>query len=149
MDQLEFGAILNERPELYDGFGFFMNRETNKVQFYYFDDMARKHGKLPGNPDVPEDRESYHVLLTSVRKGIVHVEKPFTSCFIDPFVYATRIVRAGFNGIMIRETQYSLILLSTALLDTLKLFKTAGGFVMKDEDGVDVFHEGLNKGKKL
>jgi len=131
----------------FDGFGFYVHPETHEVVFDYFDDVAREYGPLPGARVIPDDREGYHVLLSSVRKGRVHIEKPFTSTFLDAFVYAAHIARAGFTGVMIRETKYSLAILEATLVEMLTLHAKSYGFVMKNEQDIDVFHVGLKKEK--
>jgi len=139
--------LLYIKPIAFDGFGFYVHPETKEVVFNYFDDVAREYGQLPGDPNVPADREAYHVILSSVRKGRVHIEKPFTSTFIDAFAYAAHVARAGFTGIMIRENKHSIAILEASLIEILTLHAKSYGFVMKDENDVDVFHAGLKKEK--
>ena len=134
--------LLPNKPPVFDGFGFFVSPETQEVVFNYFDDMSHDYGQLPGNPATPSDRECYHVVLSSVRKGRVHIEHPFTSYFLDAFVYAKHVAFAGFTGIMIRETQYSLAILETTLVEMFKYHIASYGFVMKDMKGADVFYAG-------
>lgn len=135
------------RPALYDGFGFYAHPETKEIVFNYFDDVVREYGQVPGDPTIPTDREAYHVVLSSVRKGRIHVEKPFTSTFLDAFVYAAHVARAGFTGIMIRENKFSMAILEATLIEMLKLHSRGYGFVMANEQGVDVFYPGLKKEK--
>lgn len=137
--------LLHTKPSAFDGFGFYVDPETQEVVFNYFDDVAREHGHLPGDPTIPADREAYHVLLSSIRKGRVHIEQPFTSTFIDAFVYAAHVARAGFTGIMIRENKFSLALLEATLIELITLHTTGHGFVMQNAQGVDVFYKGLKK----
>lgn len=137
--------LLTIRPIAFDGFGFYVHPETKEVVFNYFDDVAREYGQLPGDPTIPNDREAYHVILSSVHKGRVYIEKPFTSTFTDAFVYAAHVAWAGFTGIMIRENKYSVAILEATLIEMLTLHAKSYGFVMKDENGVDVFHPGLKK----
>lgn len=135
------------RPANFDGFAFYEDRVTKEIVFNYFDDVTREWGPLPGDPNIPNDREAYHVLLTSVRKGRVHIEKPFTSTFTDAFVYAAHVARVGFIGIMIRKTQHSAAMFEGTLIETLSHHTLSYGFVMQNAQGVDVFYEGMKKEK--
>lgn len=139
--------VSKQPPAIYDGFGFYVDVHTKELVFNYFDDVAREHGQLPGDPNIPADREAYHVILSSVRKGRVYIEKPFTSNFLDACVYAAHMARAGFAGVMIRENKFSIAILEAALLEILTRHARGYGFVMADEHGVDVFHAGLKKEK--
>ncbi len=137
--------VLEEAPPLWDGFGFYTDVLDNKVKFFYLDDIVKIHGQLPSPPDVPADREAYHVLLSSVRKGQVHIELPFTSTFLDPFVYARTVAKAGFTGIMLRVNRLSLLLLEETLKMVITAHAKGRGFVMQNDKGVDIFYEGAKK----
>ncbi len=115
-------------PATFDGFGFFVDKNDNEAKYYFFDDLVKKYGPEKHDPEIPEDRNPYHVILTSVRKGFTHIEAPFTSNFIDPFVYAKRIAHMGFTGIMILKTSYSGILLRDCLLEIMTLHAKDLGF---------------------
>jgi len=130
-------------PKAFDGFGFDLNPVTKDVQFIFFDDVAKEYGQLPGSAEVPKDRERYHVLLSSTIKGRIHVERPFTSNFLDAFAYAEHVARSGFTGVMIRDNKYSVAVMEAVMLEVLTRHAREGGFVMEDDNGVDVFHEGL------
>lgn len=41
-------------------------------------------------------------LVSTSRAGVVQIDEPFTSHFMDPFVYAERMMKAGFTGVMVR-----------------------------------------------
>jgi hypothetical protein len=137
--------LLNIRPLVFDGFGFYAHPQTKEIVFNYFDDVAREHGAIPGDPTIPTDREAYHVILSSVRKGRVHIERPFTSNFLDAFVYAAHMARSGFTGVMIRVNKYSMAILDATLVEMLTLHSKGYGFVMANDHGVDVFYEGIIK----
>lgn len=128
-------------PKEFDGFGFFRDTLDGIVKFYYFDDMVKAYGPEPKDPNQPDDRECFHVILTSVRKAMVHIEAPFTSNFIDAFVYAKHIAHSGFSGVMIRKSRFSVQLLKDSLLHMMSLHKKNKGFVYC-EDGVETFHKG-------
>jgi hypothetical protein len=127
------GAL--ERPPLWDGFGFFKDIEDHKVKFYFFDELAREHGPYDHDPNVPADREAYHVLLTSSLKGVLWVDHPFIAHFIDPFVYAERIAHMGFSGTILLKTKYSQHLMDEVLKYTLELHAKGKNFVYTDEAG--------------
>jgi hypothetical protein len=137
--------VLETPPPIWDGFGFYTDILDKKVKFFYLDDIARVHGQLPAIMDVPADREAYHVLLSSVRKGQVHIELPFTSTFLDPFVYARTVAQAGFTGIMLKVNRLSLLLLEETLKMVMMAHAKGRGFVMQNEKGVEIFYEGAKK----
>lgn len=137
---------LDDIPVHWDGFGFYRD-EQGAVKFYFFDEHFQKYGELPGDPDMPADRMAFHVLLSSARKGRVHVEPPFTSNFLDPFVYARRVAYAGFTGVMIKENKYSAALAEQFLKEIIMFHTSEYGFVTKDKSGQDIFFPGKKKEK--
>lgn len=136
------------RPAVFDGFTFLKDAEDGTLKFLYFDELTREYGPFPRDPNTPLDREAYHVVLSSIRKGRIHVERPFTSNFIDVFAYAEHVFRSGFTGVMIRVNKYSLLLLEQTLAALLIQYKNSYGFVMTDDQGVDVFHAGRKQEKR-
>lgn len=142
-------TLLEHAPAVWDGFGFFMDHVDRVVKFYFFDDITRVHGELPGDPNIPADRTAYHVLLTCTRKNRVHIELPFTSNFLDAFVYAKRVAEAGFRGIMIKENKFSLALAEASLKETMMFHASEYGFVLEDEKGIDMFYAGRKKEEKI
>ena len=129
-------------PEQFDGFGFFRDVLDGSIKFTFFDDLVRRHGPPERDPAIPTDRDPYHVVLTSIRKAVIHLEAPFTAHFTDPFVYATNLAHSGFSGIMIRKSQYSIDLLKESLEQMFMLYKRGKGFVYCDEAGAETFHQG-------
>jgi hypothetical protein len=138
-----------EAPKQWDGFGFFKERAQGNVNFYFFDDTTRKHGELPGPVDVPEDRVAFHVLLTTTRKNRIHIEIPFTSCFLDVFVYAKRVAHMGFSGVMIKVNEFSGALAAATLHDAMAYHASEYGFVLENEQGEDIFYPGKKKEWKV
>lgn len=128
-------AYHDSPPEHYDGFGFFKDPEDGVIKFYYFDDVVKEHGLSPRDPNIPEDREAYHVLLSSIRKTVVHLDAPFISNFIDPFVYATNLAYAGFSGIMLKKTQWSANVIGNSMKYLRSLYANDRGCMYTDEDG--------------
>lgn len=124
-----------EKPPLWDGFGFYRDEEDRKVKFYFFDELAKEHGPYDKDPGVPEDREAFHVLLTSSLRGVLWVDHPFIAHFIDPFAYAERIAYMGFSGTMLRKTKYSDSLMKEVLAYTLEIHARSKNFVYVDEKG--------------
>lgn len=140
--------FLDTPPETFDGFGFYSDPKDGQLKFFYFDDIVQTHGVQPQDPSIPSDREPFHVLLSSVRKGLVHLEHPFTSNFIDPLVYARHIARAGFGGIMIRVSKFSTALLNACIHEIVAHHLQESGFVLADiTTGLDVFYQGLKTDK--
>lgn len=136
-------AFVSEpEPEFWDGFGFFVDVVDDMVKFYFFDDMVRAYGPSKKDPAIPADRETFHVLLTTVRKAIIHIEEPFTSNFTDPFTYAKHIAHAGFSGLMIRKTQFSENVLKKSLEEMMRIHALGKGFMYKT-NGVEVFYKGI------
>lgn len=134
MIKLREGVVVGIQPEVWDGFTFYVDRLLGcVVKFTFFDDMVREFGPPERDPKLPLDRESYHVLLSSVRKAVIHIEEPFTSNFLDPFEYARHVAHAGFSGVMIRKTQYSLDLLRTTLEQMMKLHAAGPGFIYNNK----------------
>jgi len=130
-------------PEVYDGFGFYRDPQDGLVKFYYFDDVCKEHGPAPKDPTIPSDREAYHVMLSNVRKAVVYVDAPFISNFIDPFVYATGLAYHGFNGIMLKKTQWSANVVTQAMAFIRMLHARGSGYTYTDEDGVETPFPGL------
>lgn len=124
------------QPDEFDGFGFYKDVVDGLVKFYYFDDVAKTHGPSPRDPEVPPDRERYHVMLTSIRKSIVHLDAPFISCFTDPFVYATNLAHAGFSGIMLKKTTWSHVVAETSMKYLRELYSKDNGCIYTDEHGI-------------
>jgi hypothetical protein len=137
-----FGA-----PTVWDGFGFYRDPEDALIKFYFFDDITQQYGDVPGDPDMPPDRVGFHVILSSKRKNRIHIEIPFTSSFLDAFVYAKRIAHMGFTGIMIKQNKYSPALAIQFLKEIMLFHHSEHGFVMENEQGVDVFYAGKKKEK--
>jgi len=131
------------KPDLYDGFGFFLDKITGLVNFYYFDDVVKEHGESPRDPNIPADREAYHVILSSVRKNKIYLDAPFLSNFIDPFVYARNLAHAGFNGIMLKKSQWSAALIAQGEVHLRMLYHDETGYIYTDERGVETFYPGL------
>lgn len=63
-------------------------------------------GTVNGNAvtqlETTSDRVQCQVGLVSTRNGITQVDDPFTSHFMDPFIYAERMLKAGFTGLMVK-----------------------------------------------
>lgn len=137
------------RPLHYDGFGFVKDSETGEVRYYFFDDLVKKHGVLPGPQDVPADRVAYHVLLQHVSKGKVRIERPFTSNFTDALAYAAHIAHAGFTGFMVRANEYSLPTAEVFIRQTIEAHRELFGFWADwmDGEGVDKFYPGRKQRK--
>lgn len=138
---------IEDAPAKWDGFGFYHDPQDGTIKFYFFDELAQKYGDLPGDPNQPEDRVAYHVLLSSARRGRVHIEIPFTSNFLDPFVYAKRVAHAGFTGVMIKINKYSAALAEQFLKEIMWFHASEHGFVLKNEHGIEVFYPGKKKEK--
>lgn len=137
-------SVLSETPPPggFDGFGFFRDKNDDEVKFYFFDDLVKQYGPSPKDPTVPDDRETYHVILTSVRRGITHIEPPFTAHFLDPFVYAKHVAYSGFTGIMIRQAKWSAVLLRDCLLEIMLHHAKNLGFFYAHDGGPEVFFKG-------
>lgn len=133
---------LGPPPEQFDGFGFFKDALDGSIKFTFFDDLVRQYGPPERDPAIPTDRDPYHVVLTSIRKTMIHLEAPFTSNFIDPFVYARNLAYSGFSGVMIRKSQRSLALLKESVEQMFVLYSRGKGFVYCDETGAQTFHQG-------
>ena len=114
---------------MFDGFSFRYDAPTQQVVFEYFDDIVKLHGPAPKDADVPEDRERYHALLITLRDGIPHMDPPFVSTFTDAFVYADRLARTGFSGVMIKASKYALGLMDTTIMTLLEVYGKTVGFV--------------------
>lgn len=111
--------LKTEKPEHWDGFCFTKNPSTGEVEFYYFTEFVDRNGPPPKDPK--EDRDPYHVLLTSVRKGKLQIEAPFRSNFFDPFEYAKSVGHSGFDGFMYNaRLPEAEMLVALTLLDLLK-----------------------------
>jgi hypothetical protein len=126
---------LDTPPALYDGFGFYKDPTDGQVKFYYFDDVIKEHGPEPRDPAVPEDREAYHVMLSSIFKHTVHMDAPFISHFIDPFVYATGLAHSGFSGVMLKKTRWSANVMLQSLNYLRSLHLKDQGYTYTDESG--------------
>lgn len=135
-------------PAEYDGFGMHRVVATNTIQcdFLLLQDRASRVS-APAHTEVtvPQDRQRFHVLLSSVRRGRVYIETPFVSNFLDPFVYATHMVNAGFSCIMLKYTQYSEHVAGLYLEELQRLFLQGSGFVMDNAQGVSTFYAGAKK----
>jgi len=131
-------------PKVWDGFGFFRD-DDGTIKFYFFDENSQKYGPLTGDPSIPADRIAFHVILSSARRGRVHIEIPFTSNFLDPFVYARRVAHAGFTGVMIKENHVSLALAEQFLKEIMWFHASEYGFVLKNDEGKDIFYPGKKK----
>lgn len=140
----EITYSLGPPPEHFDGFGFFKDALDGTIKFTFFDDIVKQHGPPERDPELPTDRETYHVVLTSVRKATIHLEAPFTSNFIDAFTYARHIAHSGFSGIMLRKSRFSLNLLKESLEQMFVLYSKGKGFVYCDETGTETFYQGNN-----
>ena len=128
-------------PEAYDGFGFYTDTTTGIVMFYFFSELVKNFGPFTKDPAIPDDREPYHVILSSVRKNIIHVESPFLSNFIDPFAYAKNIARSGFLGMMIKHNHYAAELVKISLQGIMGYHANNHGFVYTD-GGINTFFKG-------
>jgi hypothetical protein len=131
-----------QKPEKWDGFGFFKDYETGEIKFYFFDDVSEMFGEQEREPGIPDDRDPYHVLLTSTHKGVIWVDHPFVSNFIDPIIYAARIAGMGFSGTMLRKTKVSDTLMHEVLKYTLMLHSKGRNFVYVDESGAQLTLKG-------
>jgi hypothetical protein len=131
------------KPVLWDGFGFFLDKLDGLVKFYYFDDFVKIYGESPRDPEIPGDREAFHVMLSSIRKEKVWLDAPFTSNFLDPFVYAKNLALAGFSGVMLKKTQWSATLLAQSEAYMRILHHQDKGYMYTDKDGTETFYPGL------
>jgi hypothetical protein len=127
-------------PAIYDGFGFFTDAQDGKIKFFFFDEISKALGALPPDPNAPNDREAYHVILSSVRKGDVYLERPFISHFIDALVYARRMAEAGFTGVMMKANARTHEIFAQTAKGIMSLHFVGRGFYMKDDDGREVFY---------
>ena len=140
----EDATVLDERPANWDGFGFYRG-EDGFDRFYFFDEMVRKYGPVPKDPAIPADREAYHVILTSARKGKIHIEEPFLAHFLDPFVYARHLMDAKFLGTMVRKTIYSEGVVDISLTAIREHHRKNYGYFYTTSAGGTSFFEGAKK----
>jgi len=119
------------KPTVWDGFGF-VRDSHGTLRFFYFDDMAKECGIAKKDQSIPEDRDPYYVILTSVRKGVFQIESPFLSNFIDPFVYAKTVSDQGFSGFMYRQGPHAGMMVSTTILDLMERGRSLGKFIYND-----------------
>jgi hypothetical protein len=82
-------------------------------------------------------------MLSSIRKSTVYMDAPFTSNFIDPFVYATRLAHDGFSGIMLKKTKWSANVMTQAFNYLRSLHLKDKGYMYTHEDGSQTFYPGL------
>lgn len=130
--------IITVKPENYDGFTFRYDTMNKSMVFLYLDDLINKYGLGHAPTDVPEGRERYHVMLTSVKNNIPHIDEPFVSTFLDAFVYAEGIARSGFSGVMLRASRYAEAYMAHTTLLLMQLYSMNQGFVYTLADGREV-----------
>lgn len=130
------------RPQYYDGFTFIYDTVKHCMSWGYFDGLSRGvTGPIPQPPGVPEGREAYYVVLSHLKDGMVHMDAPFSSTFIDAFTYAEGVARSGFSGVMIRVTSYAEELLAECIIHLMQHYLEHGaGFVFTHADGRVVTH---------
>lgn len=135
---------LDERPQYYVGFTFIYDGVKHCMSWGYFDGASRGvTGPIPQPPGVPEDREAYHVVLSCIKDGMIHMDAPFSSTFTDAFTYAEGVARSGFSGVMIRVTSYAEELLADCIKCLMDHYHAEGaGVLFTHADGRVVTHPG-------
>jgi hypothetical protein len=145
--------ILTVKPANYDGFTFRYDTINKKMIFLYLDDLSKDYGVIVTPDDVPEGRERYHVLLTSVKNKIPHIDAPFVSTFMDAFVYAEGVARSGFSGVMIKASDYAAGYMASTVLMLMKLYMKlymgTTGFVYTTEEGKILTYTGKDPSLQL
>lgn len=129
----------NTQPTQFDGFSFHYDPMTKEVVFAYFDDVVKKYGPEPKPIDLPEGRERYHALLTTLREGVPHMDPPFVSTFTDVFTYADNLARTGFSGVMVKDSKWAQTIMDTTIMTLLELYGKTVGFVFHAPTGDVVF----------
>jgi len=136
----------NTQPTQFDGFSFHYDLMTKEVVFAYFDDVVKKYGPEPRSIDLPEGRERYHVLLTTLKEGVPHMDPPFVSTFTDVFTYADNLARTGFSGVLVKDSKWALHIMETTIMTLLELYAKTVGFVYHAPTGPVTFDV---KGKSI